>query len=43
MLSLALVEVVERRPSDPIEYLASVLYKQVENIQRQKQVTFVNC
>ena len=33
-----LAEIVERRPNDPIEYLATFLYKQVENTRAQKQV-----
>lgn len=33
-----LAEIVERRPNDPIEYLATFLYKQVDNSRAQKQV-----
>lgn len=33
-----LAEIVERRPNDPIEYLATFLYKQAENTRAQKQV-----
>ncbi|CAF1630577.1 unnamed protein product [Adineta ricciae] len=32
-----LAEIVERRPNDPIEYLATFLYKQAENTRAQKQ------
>jgi hypothetical protein len=33
-----LAEIVERRPIDPIEYLAKFLYKQVDNRHAQEQV-----
>ena len=33
-----LAEIVERRPNDPIEYLATFLYKQVENQRARQQV-----
>lgn len=36
-----LAEIVERRPNDPIEYLATFLYKQVDNTRAQKQVKLV--
>ncbi|CAF1096544.1 unnamed protein product [Rotaria sordida] len=32
-----LAEIVERRPNDPIEYLATFLHKQVENTRAQKK------
>ncbi len=38
VLVRGLAEIVERRPNDPIEYLATFLYKQVENTRAQKQV-----
>ncbi|CAF0935925.1 unnamed protein product [Adineta steineri] len=37
VLIRGLAEIVERRPHDPIEYLATFLYKQVENTRTQKQ------
>ncbi|CAF1360782.1 unnamed protein product [Rotaria sordida] len=37
VLSRGLAEIVERRPNDPIEYLATFLYKQADNIRAQKQ------
>jgi hypothetical protein len=40
ILVRGLAEIVERRPNDPIEYLATFLYKQVENTRVQKQVIF---
>lgn len=36
-----LAEIVERRPNDPIEYLATFLYKQVDNTRAQKQVKLI--
>ena len=33
-----LAEIVERRPNDPIEYLATFLYKQGDNTRAQRQV-----
>ena len=33
-----LAEIVERRPNDPIEYLATYLYKQVNNTRAHQQV-----
>jgi len=39
ILVRGLSEIVERRPNDPIEYLATYLYKQVENTRVQKQVS----
>jgi len=38
-LSSCLAEVCEKRPSDPIEYIAHWLYKHVENVAAEKQVS----
>ena len=38
-----LAEIVERRPNDPVEYLATFLYKQVDNTQAKKQVEYSIC
>ena len=42
-LTLCLSEVCEKRPSDPIEYIAQWLYKHVENVEAENEVskTFV--
>jgi hypothetical protein len=37
-LSGALSEIVERRPFDPIEYLANYLYKYAENKKNERKV-----
>ncbi|CAF4784284.1 unnamed protein product [Rotaria sp. Silwood1] len=37
VLIRGLTEIVERRPNDPIEYLATFLYKQVQNTRAQKK------
>lgn len=39
-LTDALAEVVEKRPLDPIEYIANFLYKFKENETEAKQVNF---
>ena len=38
-LQVALAEVAEKRPPDPIEYLATCLYKHSSNIQRAQEVS----
>lgn len=40
-LSDCLTEVSEKRPLDPIEYIAQWLYKHIDNIKNEKQVCFV--
>lgn len=40
-LTDALAEVVEKRPLDPIEYIANFLYKFKENENEAKQVNFL--
>ena len=37
-LQMALSEIAEKRPWDPIEYLAQWLYKHAENTQQEGQV-----
>jgi hypothetical protein len=37
-LSKALAEIVEKRPSDPIEFLANYLYKYADNKRHEKKV-----
>lgn len=40
-LTMALSEIAERRPWDPIEYLANWLYKYQENVTFNKRVIFL--
>lgn len=40
-LTCALAEVAEKRPADPIEFIAQCLYKYVENQNFIKQVTCI--
>jgi Dpy-30 motif len=42
-LSSCLAEVCEKRPADPIEYIAQWLYKHVDNVEKQKQVSRCLC
>lgn len=39
-LSDCLTEVSEKRPLDPIEYIAQWLYKHIDNVKNAKQVCF---
>ena len=41
-LQVALAEVAEKRPQDPIEYLAVCLYKHSSNIQRAQEVSKID-
>ena len=40
-LSKGLVEIIEKRPTDPVEYLANYLRKFVEN-QKQREIVSPN-
>ena len=39
-LTLALAEIAERRPADPVEYLANWLYKYQETMDYNKKVSY---
>ena len=42
-LSQGLAEIIQKRPADPVEYLANYLYKYNENkIQKQKVISQIN-
>ena len=41
-LTLALAEIAERRPADPVEYLANWLYKYQETMDYNKKVSYLS-